>query len=56
MDLKDKWRNLLQLASLPAQSRRKQDTPPEFLERVLDLEARYGNARRKGRKSVVKTA
>jgi hypothetical protein len=56
MDLKDKWRNLLQLASLPAQSRRKQDTPPEFLERVLELEARYGNARRKGRKSVGKTA
>ena len=51
MDLKDKWRNLLQLASLPVQSRRKQETPPEFLERVLELEQRYGNARRKGRKT-----
>ena len=51
MDLKDKWRNLLQLASLPAQSRRKQETPPEFLQRVLDLEAQYGGARRKGRKT-----
>ena len=51
MDLKDKWRNLLQLASLPVQSRRKQETPPEFLERVLQLESRYGNARRKGRKT-----
>ena len=51
VDLKDKWRNLLQLASLPAQSRRKQETPPEFLQRVLDLEAQYGGARRKGRKT-----
>lgn len=54
MDLKDKWRNLLQLASLPAQSRRKQETPPEFLQRVLDLEAQYGGARRKGRKTAGK--
>lgn len=52
MDLKDKWRNLLQLASLPVQSRRKQETPPDFLDRVLELESSYGNARRKGRKTV----
>jgi len=51
MDLKDKWRNLLQLASLPQQSRRKAETPPELLQRVLYLEAKYGTARRKGRKS-----
>ena len=51
MDLKDKWRNLLQLASLPQQSRRKAETPPELLQRVLWLEAEYGTARRKGRKS-----
>ena len=31
--------------------RRKQETPPEFLQRVLDLEAQYGGARRKGRKT-----
>ena len=53
MDLKDKWRNLLQLASLPQQSRRKAETPPELLQRVLYLEAKYGTARRKGRKSAV---
>ena len=35
VDLKDKWRNLLQLASLPQQSRRKAETPPELLQRVL---------------------
>ena len=51
MDLKDKWRNLLQLASLPSQSRRKSETPPELLLRVLQLEATFGVARRKGRKS-----
>lgn len=51
MDLKDKWRNLLQLANLPSQSRRKQETPPELLQRVLELEARFGVARRKGRKA-----
>jgi uncharacterized membrane protein YgcG len=51
MDLKDKWRNLLQLASLPSQSRRKAETPPALLQRVLRLEASYGVARRKGRKS-----
>ena len=51
MDLKDKWRNLLQLASLPSQSRRKAETPPELLLRVLQLEATFGVARRKGRKS-----
>lgn len=51
MDLKDKWRNLLQLASLPSQSRRKAETPPELLARVLELEAEFGVARRKGRKS-----
>jgi hypothetical protein len=56
MDLKDKWRNLLQLASLPANSRRKQETPAGFLQRVLDLEAQYGSARRKGRKAKVETA
>ena len=56
MDLKDKWRNLLQLASLPPQSRRKQETPADFLQRVLDLEAKYGGARRKGRKPVNKMA
>ena len=56
MDLKDKWRNLLQLASLPEHSRRKQETPQDFLQRVLDLEAQYGSARRKGRKSVSKLA
>lgn len=56
MDLKDKWRNLLQLASLPEHSRRKQDTPADFLQRVLELEAKYGSARRKGRKSVNKLA
>ena len=50
MDLKDKWRNLLQLASLPSQSRRKAETPPELLQRVLRLEAKFGVARRKGRK------
>jgi len=54
MDLKDKWRNLLQLASLPQQSRRKAETPPELLQRVLWLEAKYGTARRKGRKSADK--
>ena len=47
MDLKDKWRNLLQLASLPSQSRRKSETPPELLLRVLQLEATFGVARRK---------
>lgn len=51
MDLKDKWRNLLQLASLPSQSRRKAETPPELLQRVLRLEAEFGVARRKGRKA-----
>jgi len=50
MDLKDKWRNLLQLASLPSQSRRKAETPPDLLQRVLRLEAEFGVARRKGRK------
>ena len=54
VDLKDKWRNLLQLASLPQQSRRKAETPPELLQRVLWLEAKYGTARRKGRKSADK--
>ena len=51
MDLKDKWRNLLQLASLPTQSRRKAETPPELLQKVLRLEAEFGVARRKGRKA-----
>ena len=51
MDLKDKWRNLLQLASLPSQSRRKAETPPELLQKVLRLEAEFGVARRKGRKA-----
>ena len=51
VDLKDKWRNLLQLASLPSQSRRKAETPPELLQRVLRLEAEFGVARRKGRKA-----
>lgn len=56
MDLKDKWRNLLQLASLPSQSRRKAETPPELLQQVLRLEAKFGVARRKGRKSGSTTA
>ena len=50
MDLKDKWRNLLQLASLPSQSRRKAETPPDLLQKVLRLEAEFGVARRAGRK------
>ncbi len=49
-DLKDKWRNLLQLASLPSQSRRKAETPPDLLQKVLRLEAEFGVARRAGRK------
>ena len=49
--LKDQWRHLLQLASLPSQSRRKAETPPELLQRVLRLEAEFGVARRKGRKA-----
>jgi len=50
MDLKDKWRNLLQLANLPSQSRRKAETPPSLLDKVRELEAELGPARRKGRK------
>jgi hypothetical protein len=51
MDLKDKWRNLVQLARLPlAASRRRAETPAPLLARVLELERRYGVARRRGRR------
>ena len=56
MDLKDKWRNLLQLASLPSQSRRKAETPHELLQRVLQLEAEFGVARRKDEKPPTRPA
>jgi hypothetical protein len=51
MDLKDKWRNLLALAQLPVEARRKTEAPTSLLERVLALEQRYGAARRRGRRS-----
>jgi len=51
MDLKDKWRNLLALAQLPAASRRKSDAPAALLDRILELEELYGAARRRGRRS-----
>ena len=45
IDLKDRWRNLLNAQS----SRRKQDVPQELLERVLALENEFGVGRRKQR-------
>jgi hypothetical protein len=51
IDLKDKWRNLLSLARLPAAGRRRAaETPAPLLQRVLELEVRYGTARRRGRR------
>jgi hypothetical protein len=51
IDLKDKWRNLLALAQLPAAGRRRAaETPSPLLQRVLELETRYGVARRRGRR------
>ena len=51
IDLKDKWRNLLSLARLPAAGRRRAaETPAPLLQRVLELENRYGVARRRGRR------
>ena len=52
MDLKDKWRNLLQLANLPTQSRRKRETPMSLLADVLELEKKFGDTRRRGRRTV----
>jgi len=52
MDLKDKWRNLLQLANLPTQSRRKRETPMCLLADVLELEKKFGDTRRRGRRTV----
>ena len=51
MDLKDKWRNLLQLANLPTASRRKRETPLSLLGDVLALEKKFGDTRRRGRRT-----
>jgi len=49
LDLKDKFRNCVALAKLPASSRRKHETPGELLEAVLQLEAKFGAAKRRAR-------
>ena len=50
--MKTWFQNLLfQILTCTATSRRKAKTPPELLQRVLRLEAKFGVARRKGRKS-----
>tara|TARA_B100000073_G_scaffold114200_2_gene92395 strand:- start:3696 stop:4889 length:1194 start_codon:yes stop_codon:yes gene_type:complete len=56
MDMKDKWRNLLQLANLPTQSRRKRETPMSLLVDVLELEKKFGDTRRRGRRTVATAA